>query len=157
MRVAEGGFAVPSAPRLLFPPLGQIYRALAPVTEPLIRVMAGGALAVHGYQILFGDITASAKFFRSVGFDNAVFWAYTVGAVELFCGLALAVGFLTRLAAGPIIGFLVVAIVSYHWQFGFNWENRGIEYPLFWSIVVFHFLVRGGGAWSLDAWFGREV
>jgi putative oxidoreductase len=148
---------MPSAPRLIFPPLGQIYRALAPVTEPLIRVMAGSALAIHGYQILFGDIAVSAKFLQSVGFDNAVFWAYMVGAVEFFCGLALAAGFLTRLASGPIIGFLVVAIVSYHWQFGFNWESRGIEYPLFWSIVVFHFLVRGGGAWSLDAWLGREV
>jgi len=28
---------------------------------------------------------------------------------------------------------------------------------LFWSIVVLHFLVRGGGAWSLDAMVGREV
>jgi len=42
-------------------------------------------------------------------------------------------------------------------QFGFAWENRGIEYPLFWAIVVFHFLVHGGGAWSLDAMIGREV
>ena len=59
------------------------------------------------------------------------------------CSLAL--GFLTRVVAAPIIGFLVIAIVTYHWQFGFAWENRGIEYPLFWSIVVLHFLVRGGG------------
>ena len=36
-------------------------------------------------------------------------------------------------------------------------SGRGIEYPLFWSIVVFHFLVRGGGRWSLDAAVGREV
>jgi putative oxidoreductase len=65
--------------------------------------------------------------------------------------------FLTRVVAAPIIGFLVIAIVTYHWQFGFAWENRGIEYPLFWSIVVLHFLVRGGGLWSLDALIGREL
>src|SRR5664279_3337636 len=93
--------------RLLIPALGAIYRTFAPITEPLIRVAAGGSL--------------------------------------------------TRVVAVPIIGFLVIAIVTYHWQFGFAWENRGIEYPLFWSIVVFHFLVRGGGLWSLDALIGREL
>jgi len=28
---------------------------------------------------------------------------------------------------------------------------------LFWAIVVFHFLIRGGGRWSLDAMIGREI
>ena len=144
-------------PRLLIPAFGILYRTFAPITEPLIRVVAGGSLAVHGYQILFGDIGASAKFLESTGFENGVFWAYVVGAVELFCGLFLALGLLTRVVAAPIIGFLVIAIVTYHWQFGFNWESRGIEYPLFWSIVVLHFLVRGGGPWSLDALIGREL
>ncbi len=143
--------------RLLVPALGGIYRALAPFTEPLIRVVAGGSLAIHGYPILFGNTAAAAKFLESTGFENGLFWAYVVGAVEFACGLSLALGFLTRVVAVPIIGFLAVAIVTYHWQFGFAWENRGIEYPLFWSIVVFHFLVRGGGPWSLDRLIGREV
>ena len=145
------------APRLLIPAFGGIYRTLAPITEPLIRVVAGGSLAIHGFPILFGNADAAADFLDSVGFDNALFWAYVVGVVEFVCGLCLALGFLTRLVAVPIIGFLVVALVTYHWQFGFAWENRGVEYPLFWAIVVFHFLVHGGGAWSLDAMMGREV
>ncbi len=33
-----------------------------------------------------------------------------------------------------------IAIVTYHLPFGFNWESRGIEYPLFWALVVLHFL-----------------
>ncbi|MFN3657826.1 MAG: DoxX family protein [Pseudolabrys sp.] len=143
--------------RLIIPALGSFYRALAPFTEPLVRVMAGGALAIHGYPILFGQAAAAARFLESAGFENGLFWAYVVGAVEFVCGLCLALGLFTRLAAVPIIGFLAIAIVTYHWQFGFAWENRGIEYPLFWAIVVFHFLVRGGGAWSLDALIGREV
>jgi putative oxidoreductase len=143
--------------RLIIPAFGSIYRALAPVTEPLIRVVAGGSLAIHGYLILFGGIATAAKFFESVGFENGVLCAYGVGAMELICGIALAVGFLTRVVAAPIIGFLAIAIVTYHWQFGFSWENRGVEYPLFWAIVVFHFLIRGGGRWSLDALIGREI
>jgi putative oxidoreductase len=144
-------------PGLIIPALGVVYRTVAPITEPLIRVVAGGSLAIHGYQILSSDIAASARFLESAGFENGVFWAYVVGGVEFVCGLFLALGLLTRVAAAPIIGFLVIAIVTYHWQFGFNWEARGIEYPLFWSIVVFHFLVRGGGPWSLDALIGREL
>jgi putative oxidoreductase len=144
------------AQRLVLPSLGRFYGALAPITEPLIRLVAGGSLAIHGYTILFGNTQTAAKFLGSVGFGNPLFFAYLVGIVEFVCGVCLALGFLTRLVAVPIIGFLVIAIVTYHWQFGFHWENRGIEYPLFWAIVVFHFLVRGGGPVSVDALIGRE-
>ena len=118
-------------PQLFIPALGTIYRTFAPITEPLIRVVAGGSLAIHGYPILFGNKAAAAKFLESVGFQDGLFWSYIVGTVEFVCGLCLALGLLTRLVAGPIIGFLLIAIVTYHWQFGFAWENRGIEYPLF--------------------------
>ena len=144
-------------PRFIIPALGPLYRALGPVTEPLIRIVAGGSLAIHGYPILFGNTASVGSFLQNTGFENGLFWAYVVGAVEFFCGIWLALGFLTRLVAIPFIVFLLVSIVSYHWQFGFHWENRGFEYPLFWSIVVFHFLVHGGGRWSLDALIGREI
>jgi putative oxidoreductase len=143
--------------RLLIPQLGRLYDLLRPITEPLIRLIAGGALAWHGQQILFGGIEGTARFFENVGFEDGLVLAWVVGFLELICGLCLAVGLATRLAAGPIIVFLIVAIVTYHWELGFNWENRGIEYPLFWAIVVFHFLVHGGGRYSLDARIGREI
>jgi putative oxidoreductase len=148
---------MPTIPKLIIPPLGRIYDALWPVTEPLIRLMAGGSLAYHGYQILFGNTEGAARFFESVGFEQGLLWAYVVGVLELVCGLCLAIGLLTRVAAGPILVFLIVAIVTYHWEFGYNWESRGIEFPLFWALVVLHFLVRGGGPWSVDALIGREI
>jgi len=146
-----------AAPKLLIPALGRLYGALAPLTEPLMRLMAGGSLAFHGSQILFGNIEGAARFFESVGFANGLLWAWVVGILEFVCGLCLALGLLTRLAAGPILVFLIVAIVTYHLEYGYNWESRGIEYPLFWAIVVLHFLIRGGGAWSLDRLIGREI
>jgi putative oxidoreductase len=148
---------MPAAPKLIIPQLGRIYDALWPVTEPLVRLMVGGSLAYHGYQILFGNIEGAARFFESVGFEQGLLWATVVGVLELVCGLCLAFGLLTRVAAGPILVFLIVAIVIYHWDFGYNWESRGIEFPLFWALVVFHFLVRGGGPWSVDALIGREI
>ena len=141
---------------LFIPALGHLYAAIAPVTELLIRLMAGGSLAFHGVQILFGNMEGAARFFESVGFEQGLFWAWVVGILELVCGLGLALGLLTRVVAVPIIVFLVVAIVTYHLDYGYNWESRGIEFPLFWALVVFHFLIRGGGAWSLDRLIGRE-
>jgi putative oxidoreductase len=148
---------MPDSPKLLIPQLGRLYAAFAPFTELLIRLIAGGSLAWHGYQILFGNKEGAGRFFESVGFDNGLLWAWVVGILEFVCGLCLALGLFTRLAAGPIIVFLIMAIATYHLQYGYNWESRGIEYPLFWAIVVFHFLIRGGGPWSIDARIGREI
>lgn len=142
--------------RLLIPALGSLYRTLAPVTEVLIRLCAGLSLAAHGFPKLFGGTAANAAFFEQAGFHPAIFWTLLTGCTEFFGGLCLALGLLTRLAAGPVLVFLLVA-VSFHFQNGFYWNKLGFEYPLFWAIVVFHFLVRGGGPWSLDAWIGREV
>jgi putative oxidoreductase len=146
-----------AAPKLIIPQLGRLYEVFWPITEPLMRLRAGGSLAYHGYQILFGNIEGAARFFESVGFEQGLLWATVVGVLELACGTLLAIGLFTRLAVGPILVFLIVAIVSYHWDFGFNWESRGIEYPLFWALVAFHFLVRGGGPWSVDWLIGREI
>ncbi len=145
------------APKLLIPALGRLYAVFAPVTELLIRLIAGGSLAVHGWQILFGNIAGAARFFESVGFENGVLWAWVVGILEFVCWICLALGLLTRLVAVPIIVFLITAIVTYHLENGYNWESRGIEFPLFWAVVVFHFAIRGGGAWSLDRAIGREI
>lgn len=144
-------------PIRLIPQLGPLYAIFEPFTELLMRLMAGGSLAFHGYQIVFGNIEGAGRFFESVGFDNGLMWAWIVGIMELLSGLLLAIGLLTRIAAGSIIVFLIVAIVTYHWDSGYNWENRGIEYPLFWAIVVFHFLISGGTRWSVDTLIGREI
>ena len=148
---------MPAMPKLIIPPLGRLYDVFRPITEPLIRLMAGGSLAYHGYQILFGNIAGAARFFESVGFEQGLLWATVVGVLELVCGILLALGLFPRLAAGPILVFLIVAVVIYHWDLGYNWESRGIEYPVFWALVVLHFLVRGGGPWSVDALIGREI
>lgn len=141
--------------RLVIPALGRFYRAVAPVTEALIRVVAGLSLVAHGYPKFFA-LTPNAAFFEQAGYRPGMLFAVAVGLTEVVGGLCLAAGFLTRVVAVPILIFLLTAI-TYHWQFGFYWNMRGFEYPLFWSIVVFHFLIHGGGFWSVDRWLGREV
>lgn len=142
--------------RLMIPALGRLYQLLTPLTEPLIRLVAGLSLAAHGYPKLFGATAANAAFFEKAGFHPALFWTILTGSTEFFGGLCLALGLLTRVVSVPILVFLLTAI-SFHAPNGFYWNRLGFEYPLFWSIVVFYFLVRGGGRWSLDAAIGREV
>ena len=55
--------------------------------------------------------------------------AWVVGLLEFVCGLCLALGLATRLAAGPIIVFLIMTIVTYHWEFGFKWETAASSIP----------------------------
>jgi putative oxidoreductase len=145
-----------SSPRLVVPAFGTLYRTLAPYTEALVRIVAGLSLVPHGYPKLFVSPERAAQFFEQSGYRPGMMWAILVGCTEVFGGLCLAAGLFTRVACVPILVFLLTAI-TYHWQFGFVWNNRGVEYPLFWAIVVFHFLVNGGGRYSVDAAIGREV
>ena len=142
--------------RLMVPALGGVYRALAPYTETAIRLVAGLSFVPHGYPKLFVNPAASAAFLEQAGFRPAMFWAIVLGCTEVFGGLLLAAGLLTRLACIPLFVFLITAI-THHWPNGFPWIEEGFEYPLFWAIVVFHFLVHGGGRYSVDALLGREV
>ena len=142
--------------RLVIPALGPVYRALTPVTETLVRMCAGLSLAAHGYPKLFGATAVNAAFFEQAGSHPALFWTILTGLTEFGGGLCLAFGFLTRLAAVPVLVFLLVA-VKFHAANGFYWNQLGFEYPLFWALVVVHFLVRGGGRWSADRFIGREV
>jgi putative oxidoreductase len=40
---------------------------------------------------------------------------------------------------------------------GFFWSTQGFEYPLLIGFCALFFLIRGGGAWSLDRAIGREL
>ena len=146
-----------SSSRLIFPALGGVYRAIAPYTETMIRLVAGLSFVPHGYPKLFVNPSASAAFLEQSGYRPGMFWAVLLGCTEVFGGLLLAAGLFTRLVCVPILIFLIVAITTYHWPNGFAWNEEGFEYPMFWAIVVFHFLINGGGRYSVDAMIGREV
>ena len=73
-----------------------------------------------------------------------------------FGGLLLALGLFTRLSAAAITVLLLVAL-TVHLPNGFFWNEGGIEYPLLWAILTASFVIRGGGAYSLDAAIGKEI
>jgi putative oxidoreductase len=145
----------------VFPALAPLTEALSPFAEPLIRIAAGLLLMPHGAQKLFGwfggsGIEATGQFF-STKFGLPASLALLAGLIEFFGGLMLAAGLATRLVALLVVGLMTVAVLKVHLGVGFFWTKGGFEYPLFWGIVAFAFVIRGGGRYSLDALIGYEI
>ena len=150
-----------TADRHVMPALVPVYRGLAPLMEPLVRITAGLLLLPHGSQKLFGafgggGIAGTGQFLESGGYHPGWFWALAIALTEFLGGLLLALGLFTRPAAAAIAVFMANAVL-FHLPNGFFWSKGGFEYPLLWGIVALSFAIRGGGAYSLDARLGREV
>jgi putative oxidoreductase len=150
-----------SSAKPLIPGVAALERALSPFAEPLVRVAAGLLLLPHGAQKLFGwfggyGVDATGQFFAAkLGLPES--FALLAGLIEVFGGLALAAGFLTRAAAALVFGLMAVAIIWVHLPVGYFWMTGGFEYPLMWAVVALAFVFRGGGAYSVDALIGREI
>ena len=151
----------PSPAKPLIPSVGALEQALSPFAEPLVRVAAGLMLMPHGAQKLFGwfggyGVDATGQFFAAkLGLPAS--FALLAGLIEVFGGLALAAGFLTRVAAALVFGLMAVAVIFVHLPIGYFWMTGGLEYPLMWGLIALAFVFRGGGAYSVDALIGREI
>jgi putative oxidoreductase len=112
-----------------------------------LRFVAGAMFALHGAQKLFGVLGAT----KQAMFTQAWFG----GLIELVCGILVAIGLFTRLAALLASGTMAVAYFQFHWKFVFDnlrWipnVNKG-ELAALYCFVFFFFAMNGGGAHSVD-------
>ncbi len=141
-------------PALLLPFLAPIYRVLAPLTELWLRVISGVALMVHGWPKIQNP-TGAADMVSGLGFAPGWFWSVLLSVTEFTGGLLLALGLLTRLAAGGTTVILLVT-VYFHWIV-LEQGYKGAELSLIWSAVTLTFLAKGGGRFSVDRLIGREL
>lgn len=156
--------ALTGTPRtsLVIPAFGSLYTAGSTLADTALRVAAGLFLVPHGAQKLFGwfggyGLEATGQFFETqLGFANGWLAALAAGSVEVFAGLALALGLATRVSAAMVAGLLLVAL-TVHLPAGFFWTGGGWEYPALWAIVALTFVAKGGGSLSLDRLIGREI
>ena len=144
--------ASPGSQRLIFAPLGQFYEALGPYSYAFMRFCTGMVLVPHGVaKFFYGGAAATAHAaLGGLGPSMSLFAAYSVACVELFGGLMLAFGLLTRLAALAIIVEMIVVITVVLWPHGYFWTKQGYEYALLWGLLALAILVHGGGRYSLD-------
>jgi putative oxidoreductase len=149
-----------NSPRLFIPALGPIYQRFSPCVEAALRIALGAILIPHGCQKLFGwfggaGLERFATIFANIGYKPGLFWAIVVGLTEALGGLLLALGLFTRPVALAILIFMLNAIYVTSAK-GFFWTAGGFEYSLLIGFVALYFLIRGGGACSLDRKIGRE-
>jgi len=124
----------------------------APFAALLLRVTLGGVFLAHAALKLFVFTPAgTAKFFASVGVPGEL--AYLTIAAEIIGGVALIVGFRTRIVALALTPVLLGAIVLVHGSAGFffNNPNGGWEYPAFWIVALVAQALLGDGAYALGS------
>ncbi len=112
----------------------------------LMRIVAGFMFSFHGFQKILGVLS---DFHPAIGSQ-----LWFGGLIELLCGLAIMLGFQTRLAAFLSSGEMAVAYFQFHWklQMGssfFPGVNKG-ELAVLYCFVFLYIASRGGVKWKLD-------
>ncbi len=121
----------------------------------IVRVVAGLIFAAHGAQKAFGwwngpGVAGWRSAMGHMGLKPPALWAALSTAAELAGGIALAVGFLTPLAAAALVAQGLVIVLRAHWAAGFWSANKGFEFPLSLLGGASAVLFAGPGAWALD-------
>ena len=120
----------------------------------LIRLMVGAVFLSEGIQkFLFAQELGSGRF-EKIGIPYPDFFGPFVGAVEISCGILLLLGFLSRLAAIPLIVIMIVALAttktSLYQKEGFWAMLHGSRTD--WAMLLgsLYLLINGAGRWSVD-------
>jgi putative oxidoreductase len=147
--------------RYYVPALGNIYARLDPYMLPLLRIALGAILIPHGCQKLFGwfggaGFARMSQIFESIGYRPGSLWVAIVAVVELIGGLMLVFGCFTRLAALGVVIFMING-VWFTSAKGFFWTNQGSEFSILLLIVGLVFMIKGGGAYSVDQKLPKEL
>src|SRR5690606_12636184 len=111
-------------------------------------------MLAHGINHIWrgGKIPGTARWFESLGMRPGVLHAWLASLTELGAGVLLILGLLTPLAAGGVIGVMLVALITNHLKNGFFIfrPGEGYEYVLTLAVVALCLGALGGGEWSLD-------
>jgi putative oxidoreductase len=123
------------------------FRWLAPT---LARIAVGWVFVVTGWGKLH-NLEQVTQFFTELGIPFASVQAPFVAGTELVCGALVLVGLLTRVAAVPLIGTMVVAIATAQWpQVETLSDFLGLVETLY-AVLLAWLAIAGPGPLSLDA------
>ena len=118
----------------------------------LLRVSVGGMMLLgHGWGKLTSFAERSSSFPDPLGIGSSLSMALATGA-EVFCALAVIVGFATRWAAVPLMATMLVAALIIHGDD--PWAKQ--EFALLYFFPFATLLLTGAGRYSLDAFFRRD-
>jgi putative oxidoreductase len=120
----------------------------------IIRLIVGLVFLSEGIQkFLYPEIVGVGRF-EKIGFENPEFWAYFVAVFEIVCGALLLIGFLTRLAAIPLLTIMATALISTKIPIllneGFWFMAHAARTDFAMTMLLIFLLIYGAGKWSVD-------
>lgn len=122
-----------------------------PLAFLVLRLVLGVIMVGHGYSKVFGGLRVHAAFVASLGIP--AWLGYVSAFVELFGGILLIIGLLTRCAAIAVCIDMLVAIVKVHLHNGLLGQG-GYQFPLALAAIAFALIFTGAGPLSVDRGFG---
>jgi putative oxidoreductase len=133
----------------------------APKATLLVRILVGWVFVAEGVQkFLFPDSLGVGRFAK-IGIPDPAFTAPFVGTVEIACGLLILIGFLTRLAAIPLLIDISVAIATTKIPMlvdkGFWPAAHEARTDLSMLFGLLFLLIEGAGSVSLDSRLSRRL
>lgn len=122
------------------------------VSVCLIRVGIGILTIGHGIPKIMGGFETwnyLGTFVHPLGiYFLPVMWGFFGACTEFFGGIALTLGFMTRLASLALALMMFVATI-WHIYKGDGFQQY--SFPLSLLVIFVAFMIMGGGAYSLDA------
>ena len=122
----------------------------------VLRAATGLTLAAHGWNKFFsgGRLPGTGRWFDSIGMRPGRLNAWLAAGTEVGAGVLLAIGLVTPVSAGGVIGVMVVAGWTVHRSNGFVILKEGWEYVFVLAIAALVVATLGPGEWSLDEALG---
>lgn len=135
---------------LLFSPAVWMSRSTGVL---ILRLALGLVFFMHGAQKAFGwfggsGLEGTIGFMNSLGIST--FLAYVVSFWELFGGIFIIFGFLTRLWSAGLVINMLVAIFVVHIGAGFFASAGGFEFNLTLLAIALSLIFLGSGKFSID-------
>ena len=127
----------------------RVEQLVAAGAEPVASHGPGFLFTFHGLQKIFGLLAPPEQTAIAVGSQ-----IWIGGMLELVCGIAIALGLFSSLAAFVASGMMAVAYFQFHWKFqmdsAFFPIVNGGEMAVLYCFLFLYIACRGPGRWSLS-------
>ena len=143
-------------PRKMLSRARDLTRRAEFVAPLLARLTVGVAFAESGWGKVH-NLETVGQYFAELGIPAPQFQATFVSYIELVCGSLVLLGLATRLAALPLIGTMVVALITAKASDIGSFSDLIGTIELCYAVLLAWLAFTGAGAASLDRLIARRV